>query len=293
MESVRSAQIQVNMWIPNADIYTDRAYWRHARTGQITYDVPTVQFYLPPNFKIPDEPPHVPEGVDINAATSSSEDSLGEWQRKYGQRSRNIIRAPSRNKKFQTVIEEDYHDHIVNTNVLQIEDDKQLQYLADSDGDSVVSRKDNEDEVKQKYLLRRTMRTPANVVSSILPSISAKTNSSNQQMLDSTTVESYQLQPFSAQTNRSQKTRQSILAFTQLNSPFTENDNLLETLQSIEFPPILPSPRPDNIQDAAKQIRAKAQDEYEIAYKAIRRVNCSFRSLVFAKFVSSHRKEIK
>jgi hypothetical protein len=280
MESVRSALIQVDMWIPEVDIYTDRPYWQHAKTGQITFDQPTVQFYLPPNFKIPESPPLPPEGVDINAVTSSSESSLGEWQRKYGQRRRNNFNRPQ-SKPMQNIIDEDYHDDIINRNVLKIDGDKQLQYIADSDdNDSIVSKKDEEDQARQKQLIRRTMRTPNKL---LLPNLPRPADQN--QLIPAPITEITSVDNSSYRTSRSAKSRsKSILALTQLNSPFDKEENLDRTIQQISLPPILPSPRPDNIQEAAIQIKAKMGDEFEIAYKAIRKVRrdqLSFEVFIF------------
>jgi hypothetical protein len=85
MESVRSAQIQVDMWLKEQDIYSDEFFWQHKLTHAMTYDEPTVFHYLPPGFTIPEKPDPLPSDIDINTS-SSSEDSLGEWQRRSGQR---------------------------------------------------------------------------------------------------------------------------------------------------------------------------------------------------------------
>ncbi|KAJ1439312.1 hypothetical protein B484DRAFT_415932 [Ochromonadaceae sp. CCMP2298] len=76
MHSVTSAQFQVDLWIKNKDIYRDEIYWKNEVNGNITYDRPGVQHYLPSNFQIPIPPDDLPE--DIPLETSSSEDSQGE-----------------------------------------------------------------------------------------------------------------------------------------------------------------------------------------------------------------------
>ncbi len=84
MESVRSAQIQVDTWVREDDIYSDRPFWQSKVTKQVTYDEPNVYHYLPPGFIIPDPPSPLPSDIEYKT-TSSSEESLSEWQRKHGQ----------------------------------------------------------------------------------------------------------------------------------------------------------------------------------------------------------------
>lgn len=71
MESVRSAELQVAMWHHQRDIYSDRDYWQHQRTGDITYDVPTIYHYLPWNFTIPTLPEELPSDVSLNTTDDS------------------------------------------------------------------------------------------------------------------------------------------------------------------------------------------------------------------------------
>lgn len=283
MESVRSAQIQVDMWIPEYDIYSDTPFWRHAKTGAITFDHPTVYFYLPPNFKIPEQPPPLPEGVDINEKTSSSEDSLTGWQSKYGQRRRNFLRtASSSQRRGNLGIEEDYHDDIINSNVLQVNEDDELGQVIADDNSSVQTAQQLQNYYQQRnnQSFRKTMRQAGDA----LPLLQARAQ--RQQQADNFPAQSGVdgtvgfMRDGSAQTNRGTPKSRHILAMTQLNSPFDTANNgldmLEDTLKRVTLPAIEPSPRPDNLQDVVVHVRAKANDEFERAYKVIRkvRVNC-------------------
>jgi len=63
MQSVKSATFLVNLWEKSKDIYTDVMYWRNSVNGNITYDQPSIYYYLPPNFDIPQPPPNLPAGT--------------------------------------------------------------------------------------------------------------------------------------------------------------------------------------------------------------------------------------
>lgn len=84
MESVRSAQIQADMWHYQVDIYSDRAYWQHKRTGDITYDQPTMYHYLPWNFILPTLPEELPSDISLNT-TDDSDMQADEDQRRQQQ----------------------------------------------------------------------------------------------------------------------------------------------------------------------------------------------------------------
>ena len=87
MQSVTSAQFQVDLWIKKKDIYSDKIYWRNDIDGKITFDRPGLHHYLPPNFKIPVPPADLP--ADIPLMTSSSEDSQDDgWMLRYEERRR-------------------------------------------------------------------------------------------------------------------------------------------------------------------------------------------------------------
>lgn len=89
IESLRSAQLQAAMWVQGQDIYSDRIYYQHMRSGAITYDIkPGPQHYLPPHFKLPQRPEALPEDVALASSSSSSSDGgdLMKWQQKYGMR---------------------------------------------------------------------------------------------------------------------------------------------------------------------------------------------------------------
>jgi hypothetical protein len=87
MYSVNSAQVQVDLWIKNKDIYSDNVYWRNSVNGNITFDKPGLHHYLPPNFHIPKPPEDLPSDIPID--TSSSEDSGQEgWLQRYEEKRR-------------------------------------------------------------------------------------------------------------------------------------------------------------------------------------------------------------
>lgn len=48
-------------------------------TGDLTYDKPGIQHYLPTNFEIPTPPESLPLGITID---TSSDESDSNWQRK-------------------------------------------------------------------------------------------------------------------------------------------------------------------------------------------------------------------
>jgi hypothetical protein len=278
MESVRSAQIQVDMWIQGADIYTDQPFWQHCRTGQITFDQPTIQFFLPPNFKIPEQPPDLPEGIDIDAQTSSSEESLGEWQRKCGEKRRFFFKSPSRSQRshLQTM-EADYHDNIINPDVLSLREDQQLEYIAD-DNSSVSSQQLSLGGTGgQQRSFRRTVRMPTST-QALLPRIASSSRQQQQQQQQLSADQ--QRDFFSSRSQQlivrqnSQSKSKNILAMIQLNSPLdaTGLDSLQETLRMVSFPNIDLSPRPDNLHDVAVHLKPKINDEFETAYKAVRKV---------------------
>lgn len=99
MESVRAAQILVDSWVREEDIYSDKPFWQHKITHKMTYDEPTIYHYLPPGFIIPEAPEPLPSDIDINT-TSSSDESLTEWQRKHGRdRDVSLEKALGKSKK--------------------------------------------------------------------------------------------------------------------------------------------------------------------------------------------------
>lgn len=103
MQSVTSAQFQVDLWIKKKDIYSDKIYWCNDIDGKITFDRPGLHHYLPPNFKIPVPPADLPE--DIPLMTSSSEDSQDEgWMQRYEDRRR-------KQKADQTLLQLALHSH--------------------------------------------------------------------------------------------------------------------------------------------------------------------------------------
>ena len=79
MQSVNSAQFQVDLWKKEVDVYTDRMYWRHSVSGKITFDRPGLQHYLPPNFSIPLPPEDLPPDVPLETSSSSSGGSDGAY----------------------------------------------------------------------------------------------------------------------------------------------------------------------------------------------------------------------
>ena len=74
MESVRSAQVQLDFWQRYEDIYTDIPFWENKLTGEITTEKPSLNNFLPPRFQVPLPPGDLPEGVSLD--TSSDEDEL-------------------------------------------------------------------------------------------------------------------------------------------------------------------------------------------------------------------------
>eukprot|EP01034_Spumella_vulgaris_P027251 gene27251-33943_t len=79
MASVTSAQVQVDMWLKNYDIYSDRPFWRHSVKDDVTFDKPGIQHFLPTNFEIPTPPEELPAGITID---TSSDESESNWQRR-------------------------------------------------------------------------------------------------------------------------------------------------------------------------------------------------------------------
>eukprot|EP01038_Epipyxis_sp_PR26KG_P009415 gene9415-12681_t len=75
MESVKIAQAQVELWLKGVDVYSDRPFWTHKNTGDVTYDKPSIRYYLPPNFIIPDPPEDLPPDMVLS---SSSDESMSE-----------------------------------------------------------------------------------------------------------------------------------------------------------------------------------------------------------------------
>lgn len=75
------------MWVSEQDIYNDQLFWQHKITKQISLNEPTIFHYLPPNFIIPEPPEPLPEDIDLQSSSSSNE-SLTDWQAKYGNQRR-------------------------------------------------------------------------------------------------------------------------------------------------------------------------------------------------------------
>lgn len=86
MESVRSAQLQAAMWHYQIDIYSDRPYWQHKRSGDMTFDQPTMYHYLPWNFVLPAMPEELPSDISLNTTDDSdmAEDENAAAQRQQG-----------------------------------------------------------------------------------------------------------------------------------------------------------------------------------------------------------------
>jgi hypothetical protein len=73
MASVTSAQIQVDLWIKGLDLFTDKPFWQHKYTNEISLEKPGVYHYLPPDFKIPVPPEDLPEGVTLDSTDEEAE----------------------------------------------------------------------------------------------------------------------------------------------------------------------------------------------------------------------------
>lgn len=108
VESVRSAQAQVDMWRKQVDVFSDRPFYVHSVTGAVTWETPGLQHYLPPNFSIP---PPLPVSeyyrVDPNdplrcssSSSDSSTESLTAWQERYG-RNRDGLRMKMEQEEQQ------------------------------------------------------------------------------------------------------------------------------------------------------------------------------------------------
>ena len=61
---MKNANFLVDLWVKSKDIYSDVIYWRNSVNGNITYDQPSIYYYLPPNFDIPQPPPNLPAGLN-------------------------------------------------------------------------------------------------------------------------------------------------------------------------------------------------------------------------------------
>lgn len=240
MESVRSAQIQVDMWKPEFDIYTDQPFWQHAITGAVTFDEPTVHYYLPSNFIIPTKPEELPPDIPMDSS-SSSDDSLGEWQRKHGQR-RGTAERPKRRK---TATPKSLKPTPLPENDLEIS------------SDTDESQGDFEDKTE-------------NTSQSISPNPANLLLTSGSQRPRAVSGGATTLPAITNTLNRSQSQNQAVFPWVP-SSQYTLEEFFASDYQD-SLPMIMESARPTDLQDVQEYIKPKTNSEYEIAFKAIRKV---------------------
>ena len=53
MESVDIAQARVDMWSKSFDVYSDKPFWTHIMTKEVTVEKPGLHHFLPPSFNMP------------------------------------------------------------------------------------------------------------------------------------------------------------------------------------------------------------------------------------------------
>jgi len=247
MESVRSAQLQVDMWIPQQDIYTDQLFWQHSLSNAITFEPPGLEHYLPSNFIIPDPPDPLPPDIPLASSSSSSDGDLDEWQRKYGQR-RLYVSAGAKERAIKS-------QRLDGKGVRTMDSDNEEEN-SDKDENSRHSSNSDEEEDSQSQSASQSLSasstTHTNASSfSPLPSIhQSQSQSQSQRTPSSSSTKSHTLGistkgsgSATSSNGNGRRDHYGNLTKTQLVSPFQSSvpgkgfslDNTLQRLQSLQL----------------------------------------------------------
>ncbi len=162
---MRTAQLQVGLWHVQEDIYTSRRFYQHALTSAVTYTAPSLHHYLPPNFTVPEPLPRHYYARDLaglgDSSSSSSEESLGQWQRRYGGDRKRFAREMAQEEEEEE--EEEEADRRRG----------RAKRASDDDGDSAVEEEREEEEREEEGSSGGRLRLPSIASAQPLPAGSA------------------------------------------------------------------------------------------------------------------------